>query len=311
MAGVELIESELLTEILMPEDSLAAEDLATWMTTAPLRVTHLPTGISAVGEGQGNQVANKQRALELLREALVRNRDQANFLEAVKRGDTDAVANFLRNNKELVRYADEHGKTALHWAAERNQAEVTRLLLDAGADIEAMTSWGATPLDWAGTMGSIDVAELLLARGASGFTLIIAAGLGKLDDVKDIIASGADLSAHRRRSAPDSPNEDWSADSAHIQRDVLSDAMYAAARNGHTPVVEYLLDHGATVDAKGIFGATALHWAAINGHRITVELLVSRGANLTIRDARFNSTPEGWAIEGGHTELASVLHDDA
>ena len=266
----------------MPEESSSIEDFAAAVTTAPIRVTHLPSGISAVGEGQGNQVANKQRALELLQEELAR-----------------------------VRSADEHGKTGLHWAAEKNQLETARMLLDAGADIEAVTSWGATPLDWAATMGSVDVGELLLARGASGYTLIIAAGLGKLEDVKNIVASGPDLTAHRRRSAPDSPNDDWPADSAHIQGDVLSDAMYGAARNGHTPIVEYLLHHGASIDAKGVFGGTALHWSAINGHQSTVELLVSRGASLSIRDARFNSTPEGWAIEGGHHDLAHLLHSDA
>jgi ankyrin repeat protein len=182
------------------------------------------------------------------------------------------------------------------------------VLLDSGADIEAKTSWGATALDWAATMGSVRVADLLLASGASGFTLIVAAGLGKLEEVKSIVASGVDLSAHRRRGAPESSNDDWPADSAHILHDVLSDAMYAAARNGHTEVVEYLLDHGAAIDAKGVFGATALHWAAINNHRDVVELLVRRGASLDLRDARYNSTPAGWAREGGHIELADFLH---
>lgn len=202
---------------------------------------------------------------------------------------------------------DEHGKTELHWAAETDDIDAAKRLLDAGADIEAKTAWGATPLDWAATMGSAGVGDLLIARGASGFTLIVAAGLGRLDEVKSIVTSGVDLIAHRRRGAPESPNDDWPADSAHILRDVLSDAMYAAARNGHTQVVEYLLDHGAAIDAKGVFGATALHWAAINGHRDVVELLVTRGASLEIRDARFNSTPEGWALEGGHIELAKFL----
>jgi len=202
---------------------------------------------------------------------------------------------------------DEHGKTELHWAAETDDIDAAKRLLDAGADIEAKTAWGATPLDWAATMGSAGVGDLLIARGASGFTLIVAAGLGRLDEVKSIVTSGVDLIAHRRRGAPESPNDDWPADSAHILRDVLSDAMYAAARNGHTQVVEYLLDHGAAIDAKGVFGATALHWAAINGHRNVVELLVTRGASLEIRDARFNSTPEGWALEGGHIELAKLL----
>jgi len=203
---------------------------------------------------------------------------------------------------------DQYGKTELHWAAEIDQVDAAQMLLDADADIEAKTSWGATALDWAATMGSVRVADLLLARGASGFTLIVAAGLGKLEEVKSIVASGVDLSAHRRRGAPESPNDDWPADSAHILLDVLSDAMYAAARNGHTRVVEYLLDHGAAIDAKGVFGATALHWAAINGHREVVELLVRRGASLDLRDARYNTTPAGWAREGGHIELAGFLH---
>ena len=202
---------------------------------------------------------------------------------------------------------EEHGKTGLHWAAETDQVETARVLLDNGADLEALTSWGATPLDWAAVMGSTEVGDLLIERGASGFTLIVAAGLGKFEHVKAIVASGTDLSAHRRRGAPQSPDDHWPADSAHICGDVLSDAMYAAARNGHIEVVEYLLDHGAQVDAKGVFGGTGLHWAAINGHRQTVEFLISRGASLTIRDARFDSTPEGWAKEGGHTDLATLL----
>ena len=74
--------------------------------------------------------------------------------------------------------------------------------------------------------------------------------------------------------------------------------MYSAARNGHSQVVEYLLDRGAAIDAKGVFGGTGVHWAAINGHRNTVDLLIARGASLTIRDVRFNSTPEDWAKEG-------------
>ena len=229
------------------------------------------------------------------------------FLEAVKRGETSVVADILRGRPKLVRFADQYAKTGLHLAAETDQVETARLLLDVGADIEALTSWEATPLDWAAAMGSTEVGDLLLARGASGFTLINAAGLGKLEQVKAIVSSGADLSHHRRRGAPQTPDDHWPADSAHILGDVLSDAMFAAARNGHSEVVEYLLDNGALIDAKGVFGATGLHWAAINGHLKTVELLIDRGANLTLRDKRFDSTPEGWAREGAHADITELL----
>jgi ankyrin repeat protein len=231
----------------------------------------------------------------------------AKFQEAVQRGDPSSVAQLLRQHPEWVRLADEQGKTALHWAAEADRYEVALVLLDAGAQIEARTAWGATPLDWAATMGAARVGELLLSRGASGGTLVVAAGLGRVDEVRSTIQSGADLQGHRRRGAPAQPDEDWPDDSAHIHGDVVSDALYAAARNGHSALVEFLLDRGANVDAKGVFGGTALHWAAINGHESTVDLLVARGASLVIRDARFRAKPAEWAIEGGHFEIAAKL----
>lgn len=216
----------------------------------------------------------------------------------------------LRSQPRLARWAGEHAKTGLHWAAERDQVEVARLLLEAGADIEAKTSWGATPLDWAAVLGSVRVADLLLSRGARGFNFVTAAALGKLQPVQAMLESGADLSGQSCRAVAGSPDIEWPSDSAYMQGDVLSDAMYSAARNGHTQVVDCLLERGAKVDAKGFFGATALHWAAINGHRKTVDLLLARGASLTIRDARFNATPQGWAKEGGHPEIAAALQAD-
>lgn len=233
--------------------------------------------------------------------------ETTDFLEAAARGDAATVSALVDAHPHLVHAAGDHGKTALHWAAESDRIDVARILVDTGADVEARTSWGASPLDWAATMGSAGVAEFLLSRGASGFTLIVGAALGKLNDVRAIVESAADLSAHRRRAAPRTPDGDWPPDSAHILGDILSDALYAAARNGHGSVVDYLLARGANVDAKGVFGATGLHWAAFNGHAGTVELLVSRGASLTLKDARFDATAEGWAHEAGHSHIAETL----
>src|SRR6185312_300886 len=109
------------------------------------------------------------------------------FLDAGKSGQVSVVRYLLSRRPELVSFADELGKTGLHWTAETDQAETARLLLDAGADIEARTSWGATPLDWAAVMGSKNVAELLLAGGAGGFKLTISAALGKLENVKAVV----------------------------------------------------------------------------------------------------------------------------
>jgi len=230
------------------------------------------------------------------------------FLEFVKRGDASAVESMLQTDPNLPHYAGDYAKTGLHWAAEKDEVEVARILIDAGADIEAKTTWNATPLEWAATMGSSRVADLLLSRGAKKFTFIAAAALGKLEEVKSRIESGDDLSSELGDETL-STDDHWPADSARIQGDILSHALYSAARNGHTKVVDYLLSQGAAIDAKGVFGGTGLHWAAINGHSDTVDFLIQHGASRTIRDERFEATPEGWAKEGGHSNIADRLRN--
>ncbi len=232
----------------------------------------------------------------------------AAILQAVRDGDVSAVKRLLSDDPGLVRATDENLKTPLHWAAEHDHHVVAAVLLQAGGDVEAATSWGATPLDWAATMGSTKVADLLLARGAQGMNLVAAASLGKLDLARTFLDSGTPLASLARRAVPAAPNDHWVADSACMRGDVISDAFYGACRNGQTAVAALLLERGADVNAKGVFGATALHWAAINGHKDTVAFLVAQGANLTVRDTKFDSTPAEWAAEGQHDEIRELLH---
>jgi ankyrin repeat protein len=236
--------------------------------------------------------------------------DTAAILQAVRDGDMPVVERLLTADPRLVRASDEYFKTPLHWAAEHDRRDVAQMLLDLGADLEATTSWGATALDWAATMGSTKVADLLLARGAKGMNLVAAASLGKLDLVREFLDSGAPLAplASLAKPAPAEPDDHWVADSARMKGDVISHVFYCACRNGQTAVAALLLERGADVNAKGVFGGTGLHWAAINGHKDTVDFLVAHGADLTIRDARFGSTPERWAAEGQHDEIRELLH---
>jgi ankyrin repeat protein len=230
----------------------------------------------------------------------------AAILQAVRDDDMPAVERLLTAEPSLARAADERLKTPLHWAAEYDRLDIAKMLLDSGADLEATTSWGATPLDWAATMGSTKVADLLLARGAKGMNLVVAASLGKLDLVREFLDSGAPL-ASLAKAAPAEADDHWAADTARLKGDVISHAFYCACRNGQTAVAAFLLDRGADINAKGVFGGTGLHWAAINGHKSTVEFLVANGADLTVRDAKFDATPEGWAEEGRHDEIRELL----
>jgi uncharacterized protein len=60
-------------------------------------------------------------------------------------------------------------------------------------------------------------------------------------------------------------------------------ALMAAARDGRTPVAQWLIDHGADLNHTAKFNLTALMLAVVNGRVPIVRALVAAGADLTIR----------------------------
>lgn len=84
--------------------------------------------------------------------------------------------------------------------------------------------------------------------------------------------------------------------------------MLQAAQRGDVAKVRQLLASDTTlVNAKGAHNKTPLHWAAFNGHKPMVELLIDHGADLTLRDQQFNLTALGWALQGNQSEIAELL----
>src|SRR4029434_3218712 len=56
---------------------------------------------------------------------------------------------------------------ALHYAVRADDLETTRMLLRAGADVNAATREGITPLALAAVNGSLEATEILLEAGAN------------------------------------------------------------------------------------------------------------------------------------------------
>lgn len=233
------------------------------------------------------------------------------MLDAAENGDIRKVHALLAEDPRLANAVGEYHKTPLHWAAEKNHGEVARLLLDAGADLNRLTTWGASPLEWAAYMGSDAVADQLLARGATGMNLVLAAGLGRLDEVTRYCEQRTSLEGLGIPRRPNDINDEkgWPPDAARMKGDVLGEAFQLACRNGHLDVARYLLDRGADVNAKGYFGGTGLHWAAINGHADMVGWLLDNRADAELLDNGFKATAVGWAVEGGHDDLAVMIRD--
>ena len=129
--------------------------------------------------------------------------------------------------------------TALHWAVQENDLELTDLLIRAGAHVSAANQAGATPLLLATVNGNAAMVERLIMAGAdpnapltkSGDTAIMMASrTGKIEAVKVLLDHGAQVNA----------KETWGGTTA---------LMWAVSER-HPDVVKLLIDHGADVNAK-------------------------------------------------------------
>ncbi|MBI1873332.1 MAG: ankyrin repeat domain-containing protein [Acidobacteria bacterium] len=184
--------------------------------------------------------------------------------DAVMRGDRDSVRALLQQGAD-VNAPQADGMTALHWAAERGDADTAAMLLYAGANAAAVTRIGHyTPLHLASKSGSAPVVEALLKAGGdvaarsttSGVTpLHLAATSGNPDVVVKLLNHGADVNAREA---------EWG----------QTPLIFAAAQN-RADVIHLLLARGAdaTIATKTIDLAKqgALDRAAADRQRRVLE----------------------------------------
>ncbi len=87
---------------------------------------------------------------------------------AAREGWADVVAKHLALDPLAVHRRGVVGETPLHWAAHNGHTNVCRLLLDAGAEVNAdeIGLYGGKPLHWAAEKQA-NVVRLLLDRGAA------------------------------------------------------------------------------------------------------------------------------------------------
>ena len=122
--------------------------------------------------------------------------------DAAMQGDRARVEALLRSGSD-VNAAQGDGMTALHWAAERADAQMANMLIRAGANVAAVTRIGEyTPLHLAGRTGSAALIGMLLNAGAepnartsnSGATpLHFAAASGSAEAVTLLLDKGAEV----------------------------------------------------------------------------------------------------------------------
>ena len=219
--------------------------------------------------------------------------DDLSLVEAARQQHAAAVRSLLADGAS-VNASRPDGVTALHWAAQWDDAEIAGLLLGAGANPGSADQYGVTPLALACTNASSKMVGRLLDAGAdagaaqaNGETaLMTCARTGVRDTVDRLVRAGADVNAseiHRGQTA-----------------------LMWAAWEGHTEVVEGLIEHGADVDARTTTGYTALLLAAREGYEAVTGALLDAGADVNAVAGDWTSALVVATIRG-HVEHVDLL----
>ncbi|KAA3609119.1 MAG: hypothetical protein DWQ01_09885 [Planctomycetota bacterium] len=192
--------------------------------------------------------------------------------------------------------------TPLHWAAYYNQPGMVAFLVEHGAAVNADDGYQTRPIHFAAQSGNLDLVKALVEAGANW-------------DVEKEEYRSPQASPLHYASTSDVA-EYFVADGAKVDMDSdLGQPIHAAAYFGHTEVLGYLLDKGASVDAECSWEVGALNsvkatpvWiAAFAGRPDMIDYLVEKGADLQYSTQRGGSLLHAAAMRGNGRTIEYLL----
>lgn len=261
-------------------------------------------------------------------------------------GNSADAAKYLINNGALITIDTNKPnceESLLHCAVRANALECLQLFIAEGADVNSLKPNGTNAIHLAADLGNVQCLEALLQapeadpnvriciREKESTALHLAADEGNVECVNLLLAKGADAKLKNHRSFT----------ALHLAARTSSlECVESLLRNGNadpnaedfdhrTPlhaavgksenaydIVETLIQWGANVNHKDIYGFTALHLAALDGLAQCVEMLIYHGADVTTKSKKGTSalnvitrkTPASVAMIRQKLDAAITLH---
>jgi len=216
------------------------------------------------------------------------NRPYRDFFRDVYFGRFASLNENLRQDDDL-NTPDETGITALQRASFRGDLEMVRFLIEHGAGIDYSANRSEIPSH--GRLQLIGNEEAFSAINQLPSPLFYAIQKGQIDVVRYLVNHGATLFPQI--------NEITTA---------LHQAMLPRSpRQSRLEIIAFLLATGQIdVNARNIYGNTALHTAAEYGYVDVISLLLQAGANIEMR-GQDGQTPLLLATAKGHNEVVHTL----
>ncbi|KAJ7484361.1 ankyrin repeat-containing domain protein, partial [Mycena latifolia] len=220
-------------------------------------------------------------------------------LVSASEGGHEAVVTMLLDHGADVDALDGERNTALMQALQRGHTAVVKLLLKCGAKTEAHTKFDGSALHLALQGGRTTMVKLLLEHGADieardkdGYTALIVASLRQERAVVKLLL-------------------EHGADIEARDKDGCT-ALIVASLHGHWWVAKLLLEHtGADIEARDKDGCTALIVASLRQKRAVVNLLLEHGADIEARDKDGCTALIRASLQGNCEEVELLLERGA
>ncbi|XP_014467329.1 PREDICTED: protein TANC2 isoform X2 [Dinoponera quadriceps] len=203
---------------------------------------------------------------------------------------------------------EEAAQQAVVAAASQGHEAVVEYLLDMAEVIvdRPDTLIGETALTIAAANGLTATVSALLARGANP----MAVNAKSLSPLMLAVREGHWSTAEQLLQGVLSASTDAAVDEVLPlleQRDHAGrTTLIFAASEGHTSLIELLLDKGSILETKDKDGLTALCWACVRGRVAAVQFLLDRGADVNTND-NTGRTPLDLAAFQGNPKLVQLL----
>lgn len=198
--------------------------------------------------------------------------------------------------------------------------EMAQLLLDSGAPVNGNPGESETPLITAASYGDADVAKVLIAAGAdldalaspdaggvaSGSALLHAAVFGMTAVLDAVVAAGAQVRSFVEAAAAGDLTG-WPIADANEEERLR--ALIMAADHQRLNVVDEILNAGTPIDGiDPIWGRQPLCVAAEHGRHEAVRHLLARGADPAAKDGEGRAPID--LCQGEHRYLPGPHHDE-
>jgi ankyrin repeat protein len=177
-----------------------------------------------------------------------------------------------------VNYEKDHGWTLLHIAADKGNADICKILIDAGAIVKS-DDYGKTPLHVAAASGNVEVCKILIGGRLADVYAKDDKGKTPFDyaesvEIKDFLCNVAVklLEAENHQGSKKTP-------------------LLLAITHANVDVVKYLVERGADISVTDEYGEAPLFDAVCSGNLGVVKYLVEeKGLNVNIK-ANDGTTP--------------------